>query len=80
MLIVQKAEYRFAFYPDTFAAAAYLKNHSDHPLDYQLIEGDMELIPAVSLVTTYGHTPEQQTMVVVFLNPERPFSPQIQSI
>jgi len=62
--IVQKAEYRFAFYPDTFAAAAYLRNHFDHPLDYQLIEGDIELVPGVSLVTAYGHTPGQQAMVI----------------
>jgi len=62
--IVQKAEYRFAYYPDDFVAAAYLKNHFDHPLDYQLIEGDMELVPGVSLVVTYGHTPGSQSMVV----------------
>ena len=62
--IVQKAEYRFACYPDDFAAAPYLKNHFDHPLDYHLIEGDMELVPGVSLVTVYGHTPGQQAMVI----------------
>ena len=62
--IVQKAEYRFAHYPDDFAAAAYLKDHFDRPLDYQLIEGDRELLPGVSLVTTYGHTPGSQSMVV----------------
>jgi N-acyl homoserine lactone hydrolase len=62
--IVQKAEYRFAYYPDQFIAGAYLKNQFDYPLDYQLIEGDMELVPGVSLVTVPGHTPGLQAMIV----------------
>lgn len=62
--IVQKAEYRFAFYPDTFASGAYLKNHFDHPLKYELIEGDSVLVPGVSLVVTQGHTPGSQSMIV----------------
>ena len=51
--IVQKAEYRFAYYPDNFVASRhlYLENHFDYPFDYELIEGDMELVPGVSLVT-----------------------------
>jgi N-acyl homoserine lactone hydrolase len=63
-LIVQKAEYRFAYYPDNFAATPYLKNDFDYPLDYQLIEGDMELVPGVSLVAAPGHTPGLQVMIV----------------
>ena len=61
--IVQKAEYRFALYPDSFASG-YMRNHFDHPLNYELIEGDMELVPGVSLISVFGHTPGQQTMVV----------------
>ena len=41
-----------------------MRNHFDHPLNYELIEGDMELVPGVSLISVYGHTPGQQTMVV----------------
>jgi N-acyl homoserine lactone hydrolase len=41
-----------------------MKNHFDYPLDYQLIEGDMELVPGVSLVTVPGHTPGLQAMIV----------------
>ncbi len=64
--LVQKAEYRFAYHPDNFVASRhlYLKNHFDYPLDYELIEGDMELVPGVSLVTAYGHTPGLQAMIV----------------
>ena len=62
--IVQKAEYRFAHYPDKFAASIYLKNHFDYPLDYELIEGDTELVPGVSLVCAPGHTPGLQAMIV----------------
>ncbi len=62
--IVQKAEYRFAYYPDKFASIPYLKNHFDYPLDYQLIEGDIELVPGVSLVAAPGHTPGLQAMIV----------------
>jgi len=62
--IVQKAEFRYAYYPDTFAASAYLKNHFDHPLKYELIEGDYVLVPGISLVVTPGHTPGSQAMIV----------------
>ena len=64
--IVQKAEYRFAYHPDSFleSSRVYLKKDFDHPLDYELIEGDMELVPGVSLVTAYGHTPGHQAMIV----------------
>jgi N-acyl homoserine lactone hydrolase len=62
--IVQKAEYRYAFYPDSFTAGSFVKHHFDHPLDYELIEGDMELVPGVSLVLTPGHSPGHQSMIV----------------
>ena len=62
--IVQKAEYRFAHYPDKFLSLNYMKNHFDYPLDYHLIEGDIELVPGVSLVTVPGHTPGLQAMIV----------------
>lgn len=60
--IVQKAEYRFALFPDSFAAGGYVKNHFALPIDYQLIEGDWELCPGVFLMFTPGHTPGSQSL------------------
>ena len=62
--VLQKAEYRFAHFPDDSASGAYLKNHFDYPFDYRLIEGDLELLPGVFLVFTPGHTPGSQSMVL----------------
>ncbi len=62
--VVQKAEYRFAHFPDDSASAAYLKNHFDYPFDYKLIEGDEELLPGVFLMFTPGHTPGSQSMAL----------------
>lgn len=62
--IVQKAEYRFAFFPDDFASSEYVKNHFDYPFDYHLVEGNRELLPGVFLIFTPGHTPGSQSMVL----------------
>jgi len=62
--VVQKAEYRFACFPDDFVATAYVKNHFDSPIRYRLIEGDLELFPGVFLMLTPGHTPGSQSMVL----------------
>jgi len=64
IFVVQKAEYRFALYPDNFLAQAYLKNHFDHPLNYNLIEGDKEIVDGVSVITSYGHTPGHQSLLI----------------
>lgn len=62
--IVQKAEYRFALYPDAFSAGGYVRSHFDFPFYYELIEGDRELIPGVFLLFTPGHTPGSQSLVL----------------
>lgn len=62
--IVQKAEYRNALYPDSILAPGYISNHFDHPLNYQLIEGDRQIVEGVSVITTYGHTPGHQSLLV----------------
>jgi len=62
--IVQKAEYRFARFPDDFAAAAYISDHFDHPFEFHLIEGDQELFDGVFLMFTPGHTPGSQSMAL----------------
>lgn len=62
--IVQKTEYRFAFHPDEFVAEVYLKRQFDHSLSYRLVEGSQEVVPGVSILTTYGHTPGHQSLMV----------------
>jgi N-acyl homoserine lactone hydrolase len=65
---VQKAEYRFAHFPDEFASHAYLKNHFDLPFNYFLIEGDYELLPGLFIIFTPGHTPGSQSLLVELPN------------
>jgi N-acyl homoserine lactone hydrolase len=63
-ILVQKAEYRFALYPDSFVSGVYLKHQYDHPLQYELLEGDTEVVDGVHIFTSYGHSPGHQSLVV----------------
>lgn len=62
--IVQKAEFRFAQYPDKWYADRYIRKDFDHPLNWRLIEGDTELVPGVRLMLTNGHTAGHQSTVL----------------
>jgi len=63
-IMVQKEEHRFAFNPDSFVSAQYMRNHFDFPLDYQFVEGDKIILPGVSVIKTPGHTPGHQSILV----------------
>jgi len=64
-VIVQKAEYRFAFNPDSFVSSQYMRNHFDFPtINYQLIEGDRIIVPGISVIKTPGHTPGHQSILI----------------
>ena len=63
-IMVQKAEYRFAFHPDGFVSGQYMRNHFDYPLDFDLLEGDQIILPGVSVIKTPGHTPGHQSILV----------------
>ncbi len=64
-IIVQRAEFRFAHYPDSYAQASFLKNHFDLPdLRYELIEGDKKIFDGVHLLLSHGHTPGHQSLLV----------------
>jgi N-acyl homoserine lactone hydrolase len=62
-IVVQKAEYRFAYQPDSFVAAQYMQNHIAFPLQFRLLEGDQVLLPGVSVIKTAGHTPGHQSVL-----------------
>jgi N-acyl homoserine lactone hydrolase len=63
-IAVQKVEYRFAYHPDSFVSAPYMRNHFDYPLNYHLLEGDQMILPGVSVITTPGHTPGHQSLLI----------------
>ncbi len=63
-IVVQKAEYRFAFHPDSFVASQYMPNHFPSSLHYDLVEGDQMILPGISVVQTPGHTPGHQSIIV----------------
>ncbi len=62
--IVQKAEYRFAYYPSKFLQGPYMKDHFDCGVKYELVEGDQEIFPGIFLITSPGHTPGHQSVLV----------------
>ncbi len=63
-IVVQRAEYRFAFNPDSFVSAQYMPNHFDFPLNYQLLDGDGVILPGISVLKTPGHTPGHQSVLI----------------
>ena len=61
--IVQRTHYELARSGHTRFAAA--RVHWDHPaLQYQLIEGDSELMPGLTLLETSGHAPGHQSVLL----------------
>ena len=61
--IVQRAHFELARSGHTRFAAA--RPHWDHPaLRYNLIEGDIELMPGLNLIETSGHTTGHQSVLV----------------
>lgn len=64
VFLVQKAEYRFALWPDHDMRLSYMRNHFDVGVDYQLLEGDHELMPGIRIIMTPGHTPGHQSVFI----------------
>jgi N-acyl homoserine lactone hydrolase len=63
-IVAQRAEMAFAREPTGLVAGGYMANHFDLPLKYDLIEGDQEIAPGVRTITTHGHTPGHQSLLV----------------
>jgi len=62
---LQRAERRWAQFPDAFGAPGFVKDDFDHPgINYRLHEGDTQIVPGVHAVLTDGHTPGHQSLVV----------------
>jgi glyoxylase-like metal-dependent hydrolase (beta-lactamase superfamily II) len=63
--VVQKAEHRWAFMPDSFAGKPYNQSDFRHDsLRWQLAEGDWCILPGIHLIATPGHTPGHQSVVL----------------
>lgn len=70
---VQKAEYRFALYPDSFFGKSYLHNHFDMGCRYELLEGDYHLTDGVEIIETKGHTAGHQSVLVTMCDGQKVF-------
>ena len=63
-LIVQRSHYEFARATED-ARFTLTRPHWNRPeLRYQLIDGDLELVPGVELIETSGHVPGHQAVLV----------------
>ena len=61
--MVQKKELEFAFDPHPMMTGAYQRELFEG-LNFDVIEGDRELIPGVRILFTPGHTPGTQSVAV----------------
>lgn len=62
--IVQSDEYRYAFAPDRFQQAAYIRELFDITTDYQLVRGKHQITDDVFVVPTPGHCIGHQSVIV----------------
>lgn len=63
--VVQKAEYRWVTAPDRFTSLPYIRTDFDHPeLSWTLADGDWCILPGFQLISTPGHTPGHQSVVL----------------
>jgi len=62
-LVVQREHYTLAREGHPRFAAA--RGHWDHPaLRYRLVDGDVELLPGITLLATSGHAPGHQSVLI----------------
>jgi N-acyl homoserine lactone hydrolase len=64
-LVVQQDEYAYAQYPAAFFASFYYRKNFDLPgYRWRLLDGDVELVPGVTVLRSDGHTPGHQSLLV----------------
>ncbi|MHB1169486.1 MAG: MBL fold metallo-hydrolase [Longimicrobiales bacterium] len=65
--IVQKGEYEYAHWKNERIQASYLK-HNFEPVKeagkLELVDGDVEIVPGISVMRTPGHTPHHQSVLI----------------
>lgn len=61
---VQAEELRYARSPDRFQKNAYIQEFFDDDLDYVTVKGDHKLTKNISLISTAGHSPGHQSVVI----------------
>ena len=61
---VQNNEYRAGMHPDMGMDRVLRKQYFDHPLDFETVMGDTEIVPGVWALSTFGHTPGHQSLLV----------------
>lgn len=62
--VVQRAEYRFALYPDSAFKKPYVRHLFEGISNIDLREGDGEVVPGVWVISSPGHTPGHQSVLV----------------
>ncbi len=62
--VVQRAEYRFALYPDSAFSKPYVPHLFAGMAKLDLREGDSEVAPGVWVLASPGHTPGHQSVLV----------------
>jgi len=63
-VIVQADEYRYAFEPDRFQQAAYMRELFDIKIDYEHVHGERQIDDDVFVVPTSGHSIGHQSVIV----------------
>jgi N-acyl homoserine lactone hydrolase len=61
----QRAEWEYAQNPDRFAKAGYIKAYFED-LEFELLDGEKEIVPGITAIPTPGHTPGHQSVVIEF--------------
>lgn len=64
-ITVQRAEHTFAFSPEATADLGYFADdYRHHNLNWQLVEGDTQLLPGLTMLLCPGHTPGNSSFLV----------------
>jgi N-acyl homoserine lactone hydrolase len=64
-VFAQRQEYNFAMNPPPFAAYLYRRHYFDSPkIKWQFLDGDTSLLPGITAISTAGHTPGHQSLLV----------------
>jgi N-acyl homoserine lactone hydrolase len=61
---VQTDELQYAHAPDRFQRNSYIREFFDDDLDYVTVKGDHKITENISLITTTGHSPGHQSVVI----------------